>query len=241
MLSRILTNSAAVFIAILFFSCSPSPVDDISSIRIMPLGNSITQADSDHPGYRYVLWKLLTEGGYNFNFVGSLKANNGGRNPVQSFDTDHEGHWGWRADQILNGYQGAGKLVDFVKMNNPDIVLMHLGSNDIFRGESIQEIEADLTSIINTLISYNKDVIILIAQIIPVTNDQINMRIALLNKKIVQIKLNHSDKNIVVVNQFEGFNPHTDTYDGIHPNAAGEEKMAKKWYIALQSVMNRQS
>jgi lysophospholipase L1-like esterase len=207
----------------------------------MPLGDSITQADSQHPGYRYALWKLLKQGGYDIDFVGSMKRNFRGENPVQSFDTDHEGHWGWSADQVLNGFPGTGKLDDFLKQNTPDIVLLHLGSNDIFRGEPIQEIEADLTKIINTLVSFNKDVIILIAQILPVADVRTNQRIRTFNDAISRLprKVSISEKQLVVVNQFEGFNPGTDTYDGAHPNSAGEDKMARKWYEALQSVISK--
>ena len=39
---------------------------------------------------------------------------------------------------------------------------------------------------------------------------------------------------IVIVDQNAGFSAANDTYDGIHPNATGEEKLAKKWFSALQ-------
>ncbi len=231
----------SLFLSLFLITCDAATKDNIHTIRIMPLGDSITQADSQHPGYRYPLWKLLKDGGYDFDFVGSMKDNHRGENPVQTFDTDHEGHWGWSADQILNGFPGTEKLDDFINKNTPDVVLLHLGSNDIFRGEPIQEIEADLTKIINTLISLNKNIIILIAQILPVADNRINQRIGILNNAISQLpnKINISEKQLVVVNQFEGFNPQTDTYDGAHPNSAGEDKMAGKWYSALQSVITK--
>jgi len=140
-----------------------------------------------------------------------------------------------------SGFPGTGKLDDFLKQNTPDIVLLHLGSNDIFRGEPIQEIEADLTKIINTIISHNKDITILIAQILPAAHSQANVRISELNKVISLIpqKIGIPDTQLLVVNQFEGFNPRTDTYDGLHPNTAGEEKMAGKWYCAIQSVISK--
>ena len=231
----------SLLLSTVLIACNTSTEDSTDAIRIMPLGDSITQADSQHPGYRYPLWKLLKSGGYNFDFVGSLSSNHRGENPVQSFDTDHEGHWGWRADQILNGFPGTGNLNDFLNKNAPDIVLLHLGSNDVFRGESIQEIEADLTKIINEIVSTNKDVIILIAQILPVADSLTNQRIGVLNEAISHLpsKTGISEKQLFVVNQFEEFNPQTDTYDGVHPNSAGEEKMARKWYTTLESVISK--
>ncbi len=40
---------------------------------------------------------------------------------------------------------------------------------------------------------------------------------------------------MVVVDQHSGFNTATDLYDPWHPNAAGEEKMAVKWFQVLQA------
>lgn len=240
-MSHIYTIVLSILLSTFFIACNAETEEKTGPIRIMPLGDSITQADSQHPGYRYALWKLLKQGGYDIDFVGSMKTNYRGANPVQSFDTDHEGHWGWSADQVLNGFPGTGNLIDFLKQNTPDIVLLHLGSNDIFRGEPIQEIEADLIKIINTIISSNRNAIILIAQILPAAHSQANVRISKLNKVISHIpeKIGIPDTQLIVVNQFEGFNPGTDTYDGLHPNTAGEEKMARKWYDALRSVITK--
>jgi len=204
----------------------------------MPLGNSITQGDMHHPTYRYELWKLLKRDGYAVDFVGTLRTNYNGNNPEQDFDLDHEGHWGWRADQILNGIPGQKKLSDFLQHSNPDIVLMHLGSNDIFQGESIDLIISDLKEIIRTLQSSNNTIVILIAQILPVANESLNTRIGLLNKEIEKLPSSMDlPSQLIVVNHIDGFDPYQQTYDGVHPNGAGEKKMADTWYQSLRPVL----
>ena len=72
------------------------------SLRIMPLGDSITQgAKSENTaGYRGPLWTLLKEAGYNVDYVGSSTATPG---TVSGMDTDHEGHGGWRLDATQGG------------------------------------------------------------------------------------------------------------------------------------------
>ena len=75
-------------------------------LRILPLGNSITQGKFDLRSYRYALWKKLTDEGILFDFIGSMRTNHKGspkwpKYKGKSFDTDHEGHWGWRVDEIL--------------------------------------------------------------------------------------------------------------------------------------------
>ena len=65
------------------------------TVKIMPLGNSITDGKGSNPrhGFREDLSDLLTNSGYDFDFVGSLTGGSG-------FDTDHEGHSGFYTQQI---------------------------------------------------------------------------------------------------------------------------------------------
>jgi hypothetical protein len=226
-----------VLITFSIIACDRPSTD--APVRIMPLGNSITQGDMNHPTYRYELWKLMKRDGYAVDYVGTSRTNYNGDNPEQEFDQDHEGHWGWRADQILNGIPGQKRLSDFLQYSAPDIVLMHLGSNDIFQGESIELIISDLKEIIRTLHLSNNAMVILTAQILPVADGSLNTRISLLNKEIEKLPSSMGlSSQLIVVNQFEGFYPHKFTYDGIHPNSDGEKKMADTWYKSLIPVLN---
>jgi len=53
-----------------------------------------------------------------------------------NFDQDHEGHWGWRTDEILNGRLAAGSLTEWLDYYTPDVVLIHLGTNDVYQNQS---------------------------------------------------------------------------------------------------------
>jgi lysophospholipase L1-like esterase len=205
----------------------------------MPLGNSITQGDENHSTYRYSLWKMLKNDGYDIDYVGSLKTNHRGSNPAQDFDQDHEGHWGWRTDQIISGIPGHDRISDVIQKHSPDIVLLHLGSNDIFQGESIDEAVGDLRRVVQILRSFNPEIVILIAQLLPVADEQVNRRIDLLNLAISRLpdEMNLAAK-LIMVNQNNGFDPYKDTYDGIHPDMTGERKMALQWYEALKPVLS---
>jgi predicted small lipoprotein YifL len=44
---------------------------DGGPLRIMPLGDSITEAEAGHNSYRRVLWKRLNGAGCSVDFVGS--------------------------------------------------------------------------------------------------------------------------------------------------------------------------
>jgi cellulase/cellobiase CelA1 len=43
---------------------------------------------------------------------------------------------------------------------------------------------------------------------------------------------------ITVVDQWTGFNTTTDTYDGVHPNATGDQKISDRWFSPLVSAIN---
>jgi hypothetical protein len=236
-----------LFIALIPFSKAANPV------KIMPLGNSITQADKDHYSYRYNLWKKLIDANVSFDFVGSHNTNKGG-NPAwpaykgNNFDSDHEGHSGWTIDQILNGFvhePNSGKLSEWLQGYTPDVVLLHAGTNDALMDHPLESTVKELEEVINQIRQKNPGVTILLAKLIPAHEEKVGKshveNIKKLNERIVALapQLNTSISNVVLVDQFEGFDatPGADTYDGLHPNASGEEKMAKKWFAALSSLM----
>ena len=198
--------------------------------RIMPLGDSITQSDTTHNSYRRPLWQMLENAAYSGDFVGSLTSNWNGPPPDPDFDMDHEGHWGWRADQVLaniNAWAAAAQ---------PDIVLIHLGHNDLWQGQSVASTIDELGQIIDEVRLVNSSATFLLAQVIPAMSGIGLDQIPDLNTQIPALAASkHSaDSPVVVVDQYTGFDPDTDTWDGVHPNASGEQKMAQNWYDAIQ-------
>ena len=76
-------------------------------VRVMPLGDSITEGTQVPGGYRIGLWQRLAAAGYRVDFVGTQF--NG---PAALGDHDHEGHPGWRIDQIdanITGWLGTAQ------------------------------------------------------------------------------------------------------------------------------------
>lgn len=204
--------------------------------RIMPLGDSITQANGNHNSYRRPLWFKLREAGYTVNFVGSTRSHFLGNAPNPDFDQDHEGHWGWRVDEVLR------QINPWTREAKPDIVLIHLGTNDILGGESFDSTIAELRQLIEQMRQQNPRLKILLAQLIPAARSE--SLIQQFNQRIVQLarSLNTPSSPVVVVDQFTGFDPTVgkDTYDGLHPNASGEQKMADRWFEALRKVLSPQ-
>jgi len=77
------------------------PRQFLSTTRIMPLGDSITESFAPYDSYRYYLWTSLQNSGFrDIDFVGSQHGVLGGEPANENFDQDHEGHPGWTTDQL---------------------------------------------------------------------------------------------------------------------------------------------
>lgn len=203
-----------------------------AQVKIMPLGNSITQGNAQHNSYRRALWFKLRNGGYAVDFVGSQRSNFGGPPPNPDFDLDSEGHWGWRADELL------GSISGWAATYKPDIVLMHAGSNDMLQGQSVESTLVEIGQLIDRLRAANPNVKIVLGQLIPTTLAA-NSKITALNSALPGLANQKStaQSSVTIVDQNAGFNASADTFDGVHPTAGGEEKMAAKWYQALQPLL----
>jgi acyl-CoA thioesterase I len=194
----------------------------------MALGDSITQGNTARDSYRRPLYQRLVARDSRFDLVGSLRDNHLGPPPHPDFDLDHEGHWGWTADEVLV------EIGTWARAARPQIVLMHLGSNDALRGQSHPETLEELAAIVGALREVVPGVTVLLARLIPSTGRG-GSRIEELNAQLPALvdRLDAPHSRVVLVDQFAGFDPAADTADGIHPNPAGEEKMAERWMEAL--------
>lgn len=229
--------SGLAAIALLLFACRGQSIanlpPDPNATRIMPLGDSITQADRHHNSYRRPLWLKLRQAGYNVDFVGSTRSHFGGYAPASDFDRDHEGHWGWQVDEFFP------RMKEWTQTAKPDIVLIHLGTNDLAGGQGHGMVIAEISQLVKTMRQVNPRIKILLAQLIPFGRAE--QDVEAFNQKMVRFAkdLNTQESPVILVDQFTGFSVATDTYDGLHPNESGEEKIADRWFQALQSVLKK--
>ena len=77
-------------------------------------------------------------------------------------------------------------MSEWLKSYTPDVVLMHLGTNDLLQRQSASSTVNELEQIIEVLRTDNRSVIILVAKLIPTKNGGVNSRITRLNRRIVR-------------------------------------------------------
>ena len=197
--------------------------------RIMLLGDGITSGTRVMSnGYRRELYNKIEAGGHWFDFVGTMNTHT---NP-QDFDSDHEGHVNYRADQVLAG------VTRWAGLYPPDVVVLMVGTNDLLQGQSVESTVQDIQLIIQTLRYHNPNVKIILSHVPLTTDSWVNGLINKLNVQLNAISWSQNTGNspIYVVSQHNRWRAAQDTYDGIHPNAQGGEKLARNIYGALNRL-----
>ncbi|HEX5741199.1 MAG TPA: GDSL-type esterase/lipase family protein, partial [Pilimelia sp.] len=113
---------------------------DDDPVRIMAMGDSITwgTGSRDGDGWREPLRARLAAAGYRVDLVGPLRQ---GRGP----DRDLAGYPGWRVDQL------RGRAPGYVAAYAPDVVLLHIGTNDLRRGQRPRDVAQRLAGLVGEL------------------------------------------------------------------------------------------
>lgn len=219
-------------------------------LRILAVGDSITRATC----WRALLWQSLQESfAGRFDLVGTLGENSGCA--PAGYDRDNQGYSSSLITEITSGVTDArtcdptcptlDELRGAFAQAQPDVVLMHFGTNDVWNGRATEAIVSAYSQVVEAARAANPNVMILVAQIIPmnVTNDTCNgctcagcaVDVPALNARIVSwaSELSTASSPVRVVDQFTGFDATADARDGVHPNDLGARKMADRWYEAL--------
>jgi acyl-CoA thioesterase-1 len=212
----------------------------VKHVYIMPFGDSLTAfGSSPESSYRYWLWHDLQDAGFNnIEFVGHSSGVGDGAPENPDFDQSYEGSGNnWTSLSAASDARNAGKLA-------PDIVLLDFGSNDFgqpWETDGLAATRTNLDQTIEAIRATRPDAIILIAKPTRwVTSDRsakkfMSQLCGAVNK--VAADERSQGANVIVVNLTAGFNPRTDTKDGVHPNVHGEQKIAKKYFAVLKGLL----
>ncbi len=198
-----------------------TPAFAAAPVRIMAIGDSITAGDDGDYTWRYRLWQHLSQNGADVDFVGDFTAPRAGSYGASGWDSDHQAVWG-RPAWVQKQETAAA-----VTRHTPDLVVLHIGTNDLAYGGEAAVAASDVGAIIAAARSARPSVKFLLMKVIPrdgtdqtVTQDY-NARLAAL-----AAGSSTAASPIAVGDAYTGVDPDDDLYDGTHPNRRGEYKIA---------------
>jgi lysophospholipase L1-like esterase len=237
---------AAAFLG-LFLCASLAHADGLITkgvpVKIMPVGDSITEGKYTQGGYRKPLLQMLKDNGYSVTFVG--KEDNGEPANDTGFskgmdNPNHEGYGSARIGMLLNGgtteKHTALPIKTSLANNAPDVVLIMLGTNDIFGITATEKMQQAMEKLVSTIFEQSPNVIVVLASIPPITkiearNADVDAYNAVLPGIVTKEKgLNHK---IEFADIHSVFGAGDLSGDKVHPSAEGYNKMAALWYSTL--------
>jgi lysophospholipase L1-like esterase len=257
-LSRLLCGVEALAALGILLLCGAASKADFT---IMPLGDSITYGYGPvYPqtipgGYRTRLYSDLSTAGFSFTFVGTVSEN---PSPLlsQAGQTHHEGHSGYRIDEIANNLDGNDPSHNTISGNNnggfwfhkpgpPDIILLHIGTNDIRQGLPTSTVAQRLDQLIGQIVADSPSSLLFVSSIIPLVDANQHQLVQAYNTQIRDVivpKYGSLGNNVFFVDQYPNFVDSNGKIihiggDGIHPDQTGYDLMGDTWAAALQQVL----
>ena len=149
-------------------ACSWSQATGAEAIKIMPLGDSVTRGyfgSVDDNGYRKPLYLDLVESGYDIDFVGSERDGN-------FPDPNHEGYDGQTASW-LNAGTGIYDMYERLLLHQPNIVLYHIGRNELRFGIDIDTYAQDANETLEIIYGFDPNITVVLARIILTRDDSL--------------------------------------------------------------------
>jgi len=251
-----LSNIWTVVLAAVMFSMLPG--QSMAQVSIMAVGDSITQGVRGDCSYRRPLSQALIQNSCNVNFVGPrMTAGNFGTANLPPLpncapqNTNHLAISGYRANQIL-----SNSAYDFdteLNTKQPDIVLLHIGSNDIAQNRTINATVNSIDEIIDRVFVQRPAATVVVADVIPWSEEAVVLddfigyvveerdmladtaALSAAIKALVDSRA-ASGEAVVLVEVKDGFDNNLMTSDGVHPNPVGEAHIANKMLNALYGL-----
>ncbi|MGV9428502.1 GDSL-type esterase/lipase family protein [Streptomyces sp. NPDC003656] len=204
-------------------------------LRFMPVGDSMTIGSAGEHTWRYRMWQhLRTTYGGPFQIVGPREAlydqATGAADSYEYADPDfpraHLAGWG-------EGWLHMAPLIgDAVRAHRADVLLVSLGLIDLGFYTNAEQTADNVRSFITAAREARPRVRMVLLPVIPNVRaaedtpfaDQVALFNTLLAKTVAD--LDEPRAPLLLASTPSGWDIHTDTYDGTHPNASGEHRIA---------------
>lgn len=214
--------------------------------RILPLGDSITAGfgSTKNGSYRVEIFRKAHEAGQSLTFVGTMR---GGPATVDgvAFPTANEGHGGYTIDDSARTRGVSRLVVGAMQRFHPHVVTLMIGTNDISNYLDIAHAPARLGALMDAIIATDPNVLLVVAQIIPIALGNVDPKVVAYNAAIPPLVASRAatGAHVVLVDMHSAFTknsryPKEYMFDYVHPNDKGYAAMGDVWYGALSRFLH---
>ncbi|MFE5656034.1 ricin-type beta-trefoil lectin domain protein [Streptomyces sp. NPDC056517] len=215
----------AVTLGVTAAGVTPASVASTTSLRVMPLGDSITWGvgSSTGNGYRSPLRNRLAAEGHPLDFVGTLR---GGSMP----DSDNEGHSGYKIHEI------AALADASLTRYRPNVVTLMVGTNDLNQSYQVSTATARLRALVDRITAAAPDATVLVASLVVSTSGSEEQYRAAYNQAVPHIvrDAQATGRHVAYVDMSSLTT--ADLADALHPNDAGYQKMADAFHRGIKTA-----
>ncbi len=187
-------------------------------------------------GYRFPLYVALTNAGYSIDYVGTLTSNGATGLP----DSDHEGHDGWKiSDASIGVYE---KILSWLSViADPDVVLLHLGTNDSGDGTAFTNAVDRLDDLVTRIATNRPYAHIIVTSLLPRGGSRYTAITNYFNPYVPgKVAEQQTQGHRVTFLDMHAYVTTNDMYDALHPTAVGYTNMANAWFTAITNVISPQ-
>lgn len=222
---------AALVTAVLAAPVAPAAAEPTPEpVRVLLVGDSVTQGSAGDWTWRYRLWQHLAAAGVAVDLVGprtdlydNVAEEHGSTAYADgAFDRDHAARWGMQVEVL------DVPIEQLVAEHRPDVVVEMLGFNDLYAQRSPETVATRIGRFVDEARSADPAVDVVLAEAtqswFPSVPD-LNARLP-----VVAAAATNAESRVVVAATAAGHDMLEDTWDGSHPNARGEVRIA--WAVA---------
>jgi lysophospholipase L1-like esterase len=201
---------------------------------------SLNPVNPGEAGYREPLRAKLAEQGIIATFVGSVQIAEG---------LAHEGHSGWKIEDLDYCVEKA----DWLEQAKPDVILLHIGTNDMGWGREPERMADDLRQLLEQIYAkVPKSTRTIIAQVIPTQSGLRNFYVALpapANEILAEYnalipglvtEMQAAGYNVDYVDMWPAIQSDADfDWAGVHPTTGAANRMADIWLTKIAEIVKR--
>ncbi|KAF2859660.1 carbohydrate esterase family 3 protein [Piedraia hortae CBS 480.64] len=221
--------AAMLFLATLVASAQTS-IANGAHLTILPLGASIVWGyeSSDNNGFRLKLRELLENNGNQVTYIGS--QHNGGMT-----NNACEAYPGKTIEEVTASPLGTGVFDD-----NPNVVLIHLGTNNCVQNKATSDSANHYGDLLNDIKKHAPNAVVVASTLIPNGNANIESCIKDLNNRLSNVVANarSNGQKITLVDMHAVVPLSQLNADKTHPTDTGYQMMAQSWYSTLLGTSN---